>query len=169
MNGLASRTPAWEWLALAAAAFVVVALPAYYLLGTDEHTPQAAAPPTADFVGSVNCRECHEPEYDRSKTGQIAAAQDREPQESSKRRAADRVNACRQQSPADHSDEYHLHGVTCHCGPDAVDDVLGDGKAESDSRSVNHPVGGVVELIGQKNNQQDANCLEQLLQEWTDQ
>ena len=64
MNGLASRTPAWEWLALGAAAFVVVALPASYLLGTDEHAPQAPTPPTADFVGSVNCRECHEPEYD---------------------------------------------------------------------------------------------------------
>ena len=64
MSGLASRTPAWEWLALAAAAFVVVALPAYYLLGPADQASQAATSPTADFVGSVNCRECHEPEYD---------------------------------------------------------------------------------------------------------
>ncbi|MEJ2383103.1 MAG: tetratricopeptide repeat protein [Xanthomonadales bacterium] len=64
MSGLTSRTPAWEWLALAAATFVVVALPVYFVLGPGGQPAAVAAPATAEFVGSANCRECHEPEYD---------------------------------------------------------------------------------------------------------
>jgi tetratricopeptide (TPR) repeat protein len=64
VSRLASRTPAWEWLALAAATFVVIALPAYYLLGPDGADVHVQAAPTADFVGSANCRDCHEPEFD---------------------------------------------------------------------------------------------------------
>jgi tetratricopeptide (TPR) repeat protein len=64
MNDLTSRTPAWEWLALAAAAFVVIALPVYFLLDPAGPTAQPAGPPTAEFVGSAECRECHEPEYE---------------------------------------------------------------------------------------------------------
>ena len=64
MSRLTSRTPAWEWLALAAAAFIVLALPAYYLLAPDGHPARDVTPPAAEFVGSEDCRECHEPEFD---------------------------------------------------------------------------------------------------------
>ena len=64
MSSLTARTPAWEWLALAAAAFVVVALPVYYLLEAPGASATEPVRPVAEFVGSADCRECHEPEFD---------------------------------------------------------------------------------------------------------
>ena len=64
MSGVAERTPAWEWLALAAAALLVVALPVYWFSGAAQPDPASALPPAAAFVGSEGCKDCHEPEFE---------------------------------------------------------------------------------------------------------
>ncbi len=63
MSGPADHTPRWEWLALAAAAFIVIAVPAYLLLDRDAE-PGEAIIEQARFVGSTECRDCHLPEWD---------------------------------------------------------------------------------------------------------
>ena len=63
MNETRNNTAKWEWLALAAAAFIVLSLPVYYLAGAGAPVadPEAGKP---QFVGSANCKDCHLPEYE---------------------------------------------------------------------------------------------------------
>jgi len=63
VSGPTEHTPRWEWLAFAAAAFIVTAVPAYLLL---ERTgaPDEPVVEAAQFVGSTECRDCHRPEWD---------------------------------------------------------------------------------------------------------
>ena len=63
MSGPTEHTPRWEWLALAAAAFIVAAVPAYLLLGPTGG-PDETVFEAAQFVGSTECRDCHRPEWD---------------------------------------------------------------------------------------------------------
>lgn len=63
MSAVEQKTGRWEWLALAAAAFVVIALPAYWLIDRGEGPPDTATD-KARFVGSVECKDCHLPEWD---------------------------------------------------------------------------------------------------------
>jgi len=63
MTGLSNKTGAWEWTGLAAALLICVALPVYYFAGPDGQDV-AATGPGADFVGSVQCQDCHNLEYD---------------------------------------------------------------------------------------------------------
>jgi tetratricopeptide (TPR) repeat protein len=64
MSRPTDKTAAWEWTGIIAALVIVVSLPAYYFSyeqnRDDAITPLAA--PT--FVGSNNCRDCHNSEYD---------------------------------------------------------------------------------------------------------
>ena len=64
MSELSSKTGKWEWLAFAAAAFIVVALPVYYFTGQATSPADTEQAGKAQFVGSVNCKDCHLPEYD---------------------------------------------------------------------------------------------------------
>ncbi|MCW8925489.1 MAG: cytochrome c family protein, partial [Xanthomonadales bacterium] len=63
MSSLTDRTNAWEWAGLTATLLICISLPAYYFAGSGEdHTGAVAA--KATFVGSVECRDCHNREYD---------------------------------------------------------------------------------------------------------
>ena len=63
MSTAANNTSRWEWLAFAAAAFIVIALPVYYFADGGEPVadPEAGKP---QFVGSVECKDCHLPEWE---------------------------------------------------------------------------------------------------------
>ena len=65
MTDATRQTARWERLALAAAAFVVIALPVYYVTEVRQQAaPDAATEHAASFVGSVHCRDCHQPEFE---------------------------------------------------------------------------------------------------------
>lgn len=61
----AGNTAKWERAALLALAFIVVSLPVYYFSVVKNAAAPVSAKIEADFVGSVACRDCHEPEYDK--------------------------------------------------------------------------------------------------------
>jgi thioredoxin-like negative regulator of GroEL len=63
MSTAAETTSRWEWAAFAAAAFLVISLPVYFLSGAGKPPPDPEAG-QPQFVGSVNCKDCHLPEYD---------------------------------------------------------------------------------------------------------
>jgi len=65
MKRPADNTPRWEWAALTALAFIVVSLPVYYFSVVKNAAEPSVSKPEASFVGSVACRDCHEPEYDK--------------------------------------------------------------------------------------------------------
>ncbi len=64
MSQPASKTNAWELTGLIAAMIIVVSLPVYYFLVV-KNTADITAPVSAsEFVGSVECQDCHKLEYD---------------------------------------------------------------------------------------------------------
>ncbi len=63
MTGLSNRTNTWEWTGLAAALLICIALPIYYFMGSGQDNA-ADINEAAAFVGSIECRDCHNPEYD---------------------------------------------------------------------------------------------------------
>jgi len=65
MKRPADHTVSWERAALLALAFIVVSLPVYYFSVVKNPARPVSAVPEAGFVGSVACRDCHEPEYDK--------------------------------------------------------------------------------------------------------
>ncbi len=65
MNRPADNTPRWELAGLIALAVIVVALPAYYFTRVINTSLTVVAQPGASFVGSIACRDCHKPEYDK--------------------------------------------------------------------------------------------------------
>ncbi len=65
MSNTQRQTARWEWLAICSAAFLVIALPLYYLLDDERPGGEKERPRQAQFVGSEECRDCHEPEFER--------------------------------------------------------------------------------------------------------
>ena len=63
MSDPTKHTARWEWLAFAAAVFLVAAGPAYLLLDRNAAPDQAVAEGPR-FVGSTECRDCHLPEWE---------------------------------------------------------------------------------------------------------
>ena len=64
MKHLTDNTAAWEWTGLIAAAVIVLGLPLYYFV-LSENTGRLVEPEAAaGFVGSAQCRDCHNPEFD---------------------------------------------------------------------------------------------------------
>ena len=64
MSRLTERTHAWEWAGLAAMLLIALALPAYYLLDPGGADRPADTTSPARFIGSEQCRDCHNPEFD---------------------------------------------------------------------------------------------------------
>jgi tetratricopeptide (TPR) repeat protein len=64
MSRLTERTSTWEGAGLAAALVIVLSLPAYFLLSPDGSTRPAQPEAPLRFVGSEQCRDCHNPEFD---------------------------------------------------------------------------------------------------------
>ena len=64
MNRPSDKTSAWELTAIMAAIVNIVSLPLYYFLQVRKQ--ESSIPPKSGptFVGSVACKECHNPEYD---------------------------------------------------------------------------------------------------------
>jgi len=63
MSGPRNRTNTWEWLGLAAALLICIALPIHYFSNPEQ--PDIDVTNTeAAFVGSEQCRDCHNREYD---------------------------------------------------------------------------------------------------------
>jgi len=65
MNRQTDKTAAWEWMGLIAALFIVVSLPVYYYSYEKNKGDHVVAHPGPTFVGSIECRDCHNREYDR--------------------------------------------------------------------------------------------------------
>jgi len=59
-----SKTAAWEWTGLVAALVIVIALPLYYFSFEQARDTSVVAEPGPTFVGSAQCRDCHNREFD---------------------------------------------------------------------------------------------------------
>ena len=64
MSSISNKTPAWEWTGIIAALAIVVSLPVYYFVFEQNRSDASIMDPAPAFVGSVNCRDCHNGEYD---------------------------------------------------------------------------------------------------------
>ena len=64
MSRPSDRTASWEWIGILSALIIVTALPSYYFMTGSETQNRAATPESARFVGSAECRDCHNPEYE---------------------------------------------------------------------------------------------------------
>ena len=64
MNRPSNKTAAWELTGLLAAMVIVVSLPVYYYSVVKNKAEIAVSHPEPTFVGSVECRDCHNREYD---------------------------------------------------------------------------------------------------------
>ena len=64
MSGISNKTPAWEISAILAAILIVISLPLYYFVFEQNRSAIPVQDTAATFVGSSNCRDCHNPEYD---------------------------------------------------------------------------------------------------------
>ncbi len=65
MRRPSDNTSKWELTGLIALAVIAVSLPVYYFTVVKDTAAPVASRPEASFVGSVACRDCHEPEYDK--------------------------------------------------------------------------------------------------------
>ena len=65
MSRPSDKTATWEWLGIAAALFIVLSLPVYYFSEVKNKSDVVVAEPEQTFVGSTNCRDCHNQEYDK--------------------------------------------------------------------------------------------------------
>ena len=59
-----NKTPAWEWTGLIAALVIVISLPVYYFSYEQNKDTSVSPEPAPGFVGSTECRDCHNREYD---------------------------------------------------------------------------------------------------------
>ena len=59
------RTAMWELIGLMAATVIVVSLPVYYFSVVKDAGDSPAPPAEPTFVGSVECKDCHNLEYDK--------------------------------------------------------------------------------------------------------
>ena len=64
MSRPVNNTAAWEWTGILAALLIVVSLPAYYFSVERNRGDAAGRESAPSFVGSINCRDCHNREYD---------------------------------------------------------------------------------------------------------
>jgi len=64
MNRPSNKTAAWELTGLLAAMVIVVSLPIYYYSVVKDGTETVISIPKSTFVGSIECRDCHNREYD---------------------------------------------------------------------------------------------------------
>ena len=64
MKRPSNTTSSWEWTGLAAALVLVVALPLYYMLFVKNNSYPVEFKIEYEFVGSAQCRDCHNREYD---------------------------------------------------------------------------------------------------------
>ena len=65
MSRLRSKTSSWELTALIAALVIIVSLPVYYFLVVRDLSETDVQDTSPTFVGSVECQDCHNNEYDR--------------------------------------------------------------------------------------------------------
>jgi len=65
MSRPSDKTATWEWFGIAAALFIALSLPVYYFSEVKNKSDVVIAEPEQTFVGSANCRDCHNQEYDR--------------------------------------------------------------------------------------------------------
>jgi len=63
-NTVAKRTSAWEWTGLISALVIVISLPFYYFSFERDRDTSVAPEPEPSFVGSTECRDCHNREFD---------------------------------------------------------------------------------------------------------
>jgi len=64
VNRPINKTTAWEWSGLIAAIFIVVSLPVYYFSFEKNKGGGVISSPEPAFVGSTECRDCHNSEFD---------------------------------------------------------------------------------------------------------
>jgi Tfp pilus assembly protein PilF len=64
MNRPDKKTKKWELAGLIAALIIVVSAPAYYLSVVKDGDSHMLQDSQAIFVGSIECQDCHQPEYD---------------------------------------------------------------------------------------------------------
>ena len=64
MSRPSNKTAHWELTALIAALVIVVSLPVYYFLVVKGQHETVIQNSQATFVGSVECQDCHNNEYD---------------------------------------------------------------------------------------------------------
>ena len=64
MSRLAKKTAAWEWTGIIAAMVIVVSLPVYFFLIVKNNSEPIDIEQNITFVGSTECRDCHNREYD---------------------------------------------------------------------------------------------------------
>jgi len=64
MNRSTNKTAAWEWTGLIAAIVIVVSLPIYYIYFVKNIEETIELKHNSTFVGSTQCRDCHNREYD---------------------------------------------------------------------------------------------------------
>jgi len=64
MNRPTDKTTTWETIGLIAALVIIVSLPLYYFSEVKRTGQQEAPAAEATFVGSTECRDCHQLEYD---------------------------------------------------------------------------------------------------------
>jgi tetratricopeptide (TPR) repeat protein len=64
MSQTNNKTAAWEWTGLMAAIVIVVSLPIYYIYFVKNVDELIEIKQNSTFVGSAQCRDCHNREYD---------------------------------------------------------------------------------------------------------
>jgi len=64
MRRPSDTTATWEWTGLFAALVIVAALPFYYFSSVKNQGDTAIPVTESTFVGSIECRDCHNPEFD---------------------------------------------------------------------------------------------------------
>ena len=64
MNRPSDKTATWELIGLIATMVIIVSLPVYYFSVVKDVKQLVISKPEPTFVGSVECEECHKPEYD---------------------------------------------------------------------------------------------------------
>ena len=64
MSRLVKKTAAWEWTGIIAAMVIVVSLPVYFFLIVKNKSEPVDIKQNITFVGSTECRDCHNREYD---------------------------------------------------------------------------------------------------------
>jgi len=65
MKRPSDKTANWELIGLIAALVIVVSLPVYYFSAVKNTSNVAISSAEATFVGSIECQDCHKPEYDK--------------------------------------------------------------------------------------------------------